>query len=164
MVLVARKVDAGEEELCDVCDRPASVRQAGIADRRRKQLFEHTDTPVDAEVVRRALRASDERECLAVRPHERQIGLEVAAVDGQDDGHHASAFPWNCGRYSAPFVSRRSTSSSACGTCPISGWASRAFCTSIRSPVIAAAAASRSYAATCCTRPSSSGASGGCGN
>ncbi len=65
-------------------------------------------------MVRRALRAADERQELAVGADECEIGLRVAAVDREDDGiaHAVTSRPSNCGRCSLPSARRLSVSSS----------------------------------------------------
>ena len=59
-----------------------------------EEALEHLDAAVHAEVVRRAQRPAHEREHLAVGRDEREIGLRVAAVDGEDDRcGHADGLP-----------------------------------------------------------------------
>src|SRR5439155_26937775 len=76
--LLRRKVDACEQQLRDVCGRRDAVSQTGLAQRAREQLLEHADAAVDTEMVRRALRAADERKRLTVGAHEREVRLGVA--------------------------------------------------------------------------------------
>ena len=87
----------------------------------RVQLLEQLERAVEPEVVRRAAAAADEREHRAVVAHQREVGLRVAAVDGE---HEPPAH-----RTGSP-ASSRSTSSPAISSWPISGWASSALRTS----------------------------------
>ena len=83
------------------------------------------------------LRAGTERGWgVAVVSDQGEVGFRVAAVDGEH----------GCARHTRlPAVSsKRSTSSSDTASCAISGCVSSALCTSARSSVSAAAAASRS--------------------
>src|SRR6185503_12884362 len=104
-----------------------------------------------AEVLRRAQGPANQREQRAVGADEREVGLRVATVHGQDCCARHSRLPaWNCGRCCAPASSSRSTSSVETVSCATRGCVSSALCTSERSPVTAAWAARRSYAVTCC--------------
>ena len=101
-------------------------------------LVEPAEQPhaaVEAEVVRRAVAAAHEREHRAVLAQQRQVGLGVAAVDGEDEAAaHGTGSP----------ASRRSTSSPAISSWPISGCASSAVRTSSALPDSAARTARRS--------------------
>src|SRR5581483_8761824 len=107
---LGREVDAGEQQL-GVVDRPVG---AGL-DHERLDAVERAVEPV---LVRRAARAADEREHVAVAVEEREVGLRIAAVDREQQAAHLT--------------------------------------------VSAASTVSRSYAATCWTSPSSSGARVAC--
>ena len=83
-VLLGREVDAGEQQLGDLGDGPLDARAAS----RRASASSCSSTarqPVEPEVVRRAERPAHEREHRAVLAHEREVGLRVAAVDGEDE-------------------------------------------------------------------------------
>src|SRR5439155_27238763 len=138
-LLLVREVHAAEQHLRH--GRPAPV-EAGAVD----ELLQHGRTAVEAEVVRRAERAARVRDQRPVRLDEREVGLRVAAVDGEDHASTSAAI--------------RSSSCSAIAYWTTSGCASSAFFTSSSSRLSAAVAARRSYAAVCWTSPSSSGASG----
>ncbi len=128
---LAGKVDAREQQLRHRHRRLDASLLGGAAE----QLVEHVEGALDAEMVRRAAGAAHEREQLAVLAHEREVGLRVAAVDGEDDPPaHATASA----------SSSRSSSPSTRSTWPISGCASRALRATERSRVVAASAASRS--------------------
>ena len=53
------------------------------------QTVEHRQAALDAQVVRRALRSSDERQERAICTEQCEVGLRVAAVDSEDElfGH-----------------------------------------------------------------------------
>src|SRR5205823_2277542 len=138
------------------------VEQRPIAADVVEQLLQDVEAALVAETVRRAPRASNVGEQHAVLARERQLGLRVAAVD-TEHGSHACSLAKR-GRWGAPASSKRSASSLIVSHWPTSGCASSAERTSPGSPESAARTASRSYALTCCTSPSSSGASGRCGN
>ena len=121
------EVDAREQQLADVGDRAVAVRDPGVGERLVEQVVDHLQRAVEAEVVRRAEPAADEREHLAVGAHEREVGLRVAAVDREDERcAHARSWAKNCGRCSRSAASSCSVSSSTGGTCPTSGCASSA--------------------------------------
>ena len=105
------------------------------------------------------------REHAPVDTDEREIGLRVAAVDGEDDRRrHASA------SLPGPRQALRLRREQALDQLLVQRMLSdqrmceQRLARDRRSPVAAAWAASRSYAATCWVRPSSSGASGSCGS
>src|SRR6266699_2171123 len=100
----------------------------------------------------RADAASDERTDASVGADECEVRLRVAAVDREQErrahaGAPRSVRTW--GRYAAPASSSRSSSSSATAYCPINGWVSSALRAVATSPVTAAEAVRRSYAAAC---------------
>ena len=90
------EVDPGHAEARDGGDRRAvRVGDARLLNGLPEEALEHLDAAVDAEVVRRAQRPAHEREDMAVGRDEREVGLRVAAVDGEDDRRrHASALPF----------------------------------------------------------------------
>ena len=151
-LLLDREVDAGHQQL------GGRDRQLELARRLGEQRPEHRDPALEPEVVRRAARAAHEREQAAFGADEREVRLRVAAVDGQDHGLRLTEAQVR------PAARRRTSSSSASSYWPISGWVSSALRATTRSPVSAASTARRSYAATCWTSPSSSGASGAWGS
>ena len=57
----------------------------GLGERALEQPREHLDAAVDADVMGRAAPAANERQQLAAGMHEREIGLDVAAVDREHD-------------------------------------------------------------------------------
>src|SRR3954465_10054979 len=61
-----------------------------------EQVLQQRDAAVEPDVVRRAHPAAHEREHRAVVAHQREIGLGVAAVDGEHDGHVASSRAISC--------------------------------------------------------------------
>src|ERR687888_1238787 len=83
LLLLAREVDARHEQLRDRRDG-AVARAAGVAGRLVEQALEHVERAVEPEVVRRAERPADERKHLAVGADEREVGLRVAAVYGEN--------------------------------------------------------------------------------
>ena len=87
------EVDPGHAEARDGGDRRAvGAGDSRLLDGLPEEALEHLDAAVDAEVVRRAQRPAHEREDAAVGRDEREVGLRVAAVDGEDDRRaHASA-------------------------------------------------------------------------
>ena len=132
-LLLDRQVEPGQQQVADRGAPVAGEPRAGA--RVRVQLLEHRDRAVEPDVVGRADAAAHEREHLAVLAQQRQVGLRVAAVDGE---HEPPAH-----RTGSP-ASSRSTSSPAISSWPISGWASSALRTSSGLPDSAARTASRS--------------------
>ena len=115
--------------------------------RAREQALEDVEAALHADVVRRAERAAHEREQLAVAAHQGQIGLRVAAVDREHDrrAHRTTASAAEQPVAAAPRRSRAGRSADA-SAAPSARWhADR------RSPP--PGRSSRSYAATCWTRP-----------
>ena len=70
----------------DVGDRAGAVLDARLGERPCKQVVDHLQRPVEAEVVRRADPPRTSASTLAVAAHEREVGLRVAAVDRQTSG------------------------------------------------------------------------------
>src|SRR4051812_25521920 len=164
-VFLHGEIDSGHQERCDLCNASGVIAEPRLAYRLRQQVLENRNSSVDAEMVRRAKWAAGERQHGPVRLHEGEGGLLVAAVHSEDSrAANARVSAWNCGRCSEPASSRRSTRSSDSGCWPISGCVSKALRAMAGSPVTAASAARRSYAVTCCIRPSSSGATAACGS
>ena len=122
------EVDAGQQQLPDLRDWAVAVRQAGLLNRLREQVADDAERAVQAEVVRRALGAADERKHPAVVADEREVGLPVAAVDGEHEraAHRTASRESNCGRCARPASRSSSVSRSACGAWPTSGCASSA--------------------------------------
>ena len=130
---VQRSSSAGKstpamQQHADLGDRPAPHVEARLLDRLVEEPLQHV------EAARRRPRWCGElsgprtsARAATVGTDEREIGLRVAAVDGEDDRRrHASASLPNCGRWRRPAASRLSTSSSSSGCWPISGCASSA--------------------------------------
>src|SRR6266545_1486407 len=163
-LLFRRKVDACHQERGHLRHAAVPCRKARVPKRALEQAVENGEATFDAEMMRGAERPAHEREDGAVRLDEREIRLRVAAVDGEDGDAHRVVSAWNWGRCSAPASRSLSTSSSESAYWPIKGCVSSALRATAGSPLTAALAASRSYAVTCCIRPSSSGATGGCGS
>src|SRR5262249_26249181 len=132
----------------DLSDRSVHARQPRLGGRALPELPQHLEAPVEPDVMGRAEWAAHKGEHGAVGAHECQIGLGVATVDRDHDVGHETVS-----------ASMLSASASTIAVCPMSGCASSALRAVVRSRITAASAASRSYAATCWTRPSSSGAS-----
>ena len=121
-VLLRGEVDPGEEDL-----RRGERRRAvppRRAERLVEQLLEQHDRLLEAEVVRRGLRAADVREQGAVLADERDVGLRVAAVDREEDPVAHRDTPDTCAGSSRR---RDSISSPVSASWPISGCASSAF-------------------------------------
>ena len=83
LLLLGGEVDTGEEDLCD--GRGGTAVRPGGAERLLEQSLEQVDRLAQAEMMRRGERAADVREKGAVVPHQREVRLRVAAVDGQHD-------------------------------------------------------------------------------
>jgi len=81
-------------------------RVIGLLEAAEKQQIYLVINRLQAEMVRRALRAADERQNLAVGLDQRKIGLPVAAVDCKHErpAHPTGSRDSNCGRYSWPAV------------------------------------------------------------
>ena len=139
------KIDSGHQQGRDLRNPTGVVTELCFAHRLFQESLHHGKRSVDAEVLRRAQPAPNERKHGAVAVDERDVRLGVAAVDGENgDSAHLPISAWNCGRCAAPASSKRSTRSSASGCWPISGWVSKALRATAGSPLTAACAASRS--------------------
>ena len=146
LLLLARVVDAGEQEDARLGER-GCLRDARLPRGVVDQPGEHGQRALDADVVLRALRAPHEREQRAVDAQQREVGLRVPAVDGEHERTaHRLAPPCAAkrGRCASSAASSRSISSSVGPHWPTSGCASSALRASARSPLSAAATASRS--------------------
>ena len=115
-LLLRREVDAREQELGDLGEGGRVPVEARVRGGLVEEVVDHRDAAVEAEVVRRAERPARDGEQGAVSAHERDVGLGVAAVDREHDGHRTVSS-----------TARRSSSSSVSSYCPISGWARSAF-------------------------------------
>ena len=74
----------------DVRDPAVVVAEPRLARRVVEQPLEHGEAAFDAEVMGRAQRTANEREHRAVGADEREVGLRVAAVDGEHDRARSS--------------------------------------------------------------------------
>jgi hypothetical protein len=102
---LAREVDPGQQE---VGARDRRVRAA--VERLDEQRLDAVERALEAVLVRRAARPARERDQLALGRDEREVGLGVAAVDGEQQlGHRAAT------------ASRSSSSPSTISTWPTSG-------------------------------------------
>ena len=119
------EVDAGEQQL--------GVRDGAFCAGFDHERLDAVERSFDAVLVRRAARAAHEREEAAFVIGEHEIGLRVAAVDGEQQRAHRTAS-----------ATSESTSASTISICPISGCASSAFRAATGSRVTAAPAVSRS--------------------
>ena len=129
--LLDRQVEPGQQQVPDF----GAVGQPALRERVSEEPAEQRHAAVEPDVMWRAEAAAHERQQPAVLAQQRQVGLGVAAVDGED---HAPAH-----RTGSPCRSR-STSSPAISSCPISGCASSALRTSSGLPDSAARTARRS--------------------
>src|SRR5262245_14326023 len=152
LLLVGPEVHARHEERGHLGEGRVVLRETGLAQRVLEEFVEHVEASVHSQVLRSTARPATKHQRAPVGRDEREVGLRVAAVDREDDAvAHATT----------SLVARsRSSSSPASSSCAISGCASSALRATSGSRVSAARAARRSYAATCWTRPRSSGASG----
>ncbi len=129
LLLLAREVDARHVQLGD-------LRLSRLRSRPVEEPIEDRERLLQAEVLRRALAAADERDQLPVAADAGKVGLRGAAVDG-DHVRSAHTGASRC-------ASSGSSSSPASSSWPISGCASSALRATARSPCSAARAASRS--------------------
>ena len=128
--LLLRQVGARDQDLADIRHRLTVCRPARRAVRhRRRRSLQHLDAAIDA----RAAAASCPGPRTAARtlpssPHERQVGLRVAAVDGESHAraHRKVRSGTGNGSDDASAAARVSSSRPAVSYWPISGWASSA--------------------------------------
>ncbi len=143
-LLLRREVDARHQQRGHLRHAAVRRRKARVPKRALEQAVENGEATFDAEMMRGAERSAHEGEDGAVRLHEREVRLRVAAVDGEDGGAHNRLSAWNCGRCSAPASRSLWTSSSESAYWPINGCVSSALRATAGSPLTAALAASRS--------------------
>src|SRR5262249_20934014 len=124
--LLLGQIRAGQQDLGPLGDRAIAEPEPGLAGGVLEQALEDVDRSVQSEAAGGAPRPADAREHLAVGADEREVGLGVAAVDGEPDRlrrhRHASSATGN-GVPEASARARRSSSSAARPYSPTSGCA-----------------------------------------